>query len=150
MSVIVTEPRIFSPFSPDTGTPVEAPQVPKEVLIEKLRQAIDLMNDGGKHWTKMTFKYRLANGEAAYCSIGAIIEAIGRENTELFNALGFELVSTLGVEPQFQWVRDPASGDFLSYVDTGPVIRFNDNPTRTWEEVKSLFESTIERLERKC
>lgn len=142
---------ITAPFNPVTGDPAELPTIPKEVLIEKLRTAIELMNDGGKHWTRGAYRQALPDGSMSYCAVGAVAESLGWDQPDMdpmLNALFSELLRTLGEEPQFLWMIGRSNGPPKMVVDAREIISFNDTPGRTWTEVKSLFESTIERLER--
>lgn len=142
---------ILSPFNPETGEPAPSESVPKPVLIQYLREAIDLMNDGGRHWIQNSYVRPLVGGGTGYCAVGAIATTVGfRPDREaILIALTSELLITLGEEPRCSWhftinsERQPRA-----QIDPSPIINFNDTRGRTWREVKSLFESTIERLEK--
>ena len=144
---------ITAPFEPLTGDPVSLPKVPKEVLIEKLREAIDLMNDGGRHWIQRAYVRLVPGGGMGYCALGAIATTSkygdSEESAVVINALVSELLITLGREPRITWQYTQADHSTMRQViDPMPILMFNDHEGRTWTEVKSLFESTIERLER--
>lgn len=145
---------ITAPFNPDTGEKALIPIFPKELLIGHLRKAIELMNNGGKHWVKGSFFRPIGDGgSVGYCAVGAIATSVGwggngGENEPLLNALSSELLITLGEEPRITWTLNKESYSYRPVVDPSAIFRFNDAHERTWVEVKSLFESTIERLER--
>lgn len=146
---------ITAPFHPETGETYPTP-ISKEILIGHLRKAIELMNDGGKHWTRGAYIKPLSDGSNSYCALGAIGTSVGwsgsnGENEPLLNALSAELLTTLGEEVTITWLIDKVKyGQPKAVVDPHAIIAFNDDPGRTWVEVRSLFESTIERLEKEC
>jgi hypothetical protein len=156
MSHFVT---VTAPFNPETGEePVST--VPCEKVIQGLRDAVELMNDGGAHWLKGGYISRRLSGEKSYCSMGAVFATAGgwfqpngqldptapTLDWDLLNAMTAELVRTLGGEPRWVWPTPAVH----PAVEGMMVISFNDSDGRSWTEVKSLFESTIERLEKEC
>lgn len=85
--------------------------VPYKRVAEILRQARDLMNNGGRHWVKGEEKIDVAHvnpkshfvdsfheepiGEYAFCSIGAVKEICGGNYNEEYEAALFELIKVM-------------------------------------------------------
>jgi hypothetical protein len=99
-------------------------------VAEVLDQAIALMNDGGKHWIKGSYRaWNVEDGLPAFCSVGAINYALPgfadddvRKETIRVLAAAVPAKFFPGEE---SWKR---------------VIVWNDAPETTWEDVKSIFD----------
>lgn len=71
-------------------------KVTPEETSRALLAAIELMNKGGKHWTRGKFRFKDPyTGETSYCSVGAIQE-IAKGNRPLRKAMYRALNEAIG------------------------------------------------------
>lgn len=104
-----------------------------EQIAKDLEAALDLMNDEGRHWIQGKAKSDLPldDGKHGFCSLGAIYQATG----------GWDTPS--GTQAR----RYSGAAEALTRTLDGDLVSFwNDNPYRTWEDVKTAFQKTIKRL----
>ena len=92
-------------------------------VAAKLREALQAMNDGGRHWIKGALTGQAEDGSATYCSIGSV-----------------EATSEGTVGALALWL--------LANVAGGDIAGFNDHPTTTWENVEAVFGVAIMHAER--
>jgi len=133
---------------------------PKEIA-EKLREALRLMNDSGKHWIKGDWQQELDEVDEygyyqlGYCSVGAIRVANNVDDIEAddadSNACVFALAELL---PAFDYQKvvpayrpDPSTPEGRTTILTDRVIRWNDKEERTWEEIVEKFSEAANRQE---
>lgn len=103
-----------------------------------LRTALELMNNGGRHWIKGKYsKLDQRSFEYSYCSMGAIYQTIKkapqtytlyRSRDRALRALNYALHG----KPSYS---------------TTTIIQFNDDKRTTWEHVVDLFERAIRALD---
>ena len=79
-----------------------------------LRDALQAMNDSGRHWIKGALRGQAEDGSVTYCSIGAV-----------------EATSSGTVRAICMWLLASVSG--------GDIAGFNDNPVTSWENVQAVF-----------
>lgn len=108
---------------------------------EVLRNALELMNDTGAHWTQGAWTdLQGPNETPRYCSVGAINATVHNEplnyllREEALKALAYGL---------------PTPGPKGPYAENEmhKVIKWNDNPRRKWADIVARFEKAIARLE---
>jgi hypothetical protein len=104
---------------------------------EILEAAADVLETKG--WGQGC-EFKMENGErTAFCAIGAIREVIGFYNIE--QGVFF---TTMVLAHEAMDVSNRVAG--LMDTDQGSVIRFNDEPGRTADEVIDLFKLTAKDL----
>ena len=84
-------------------------------VAAKLEEALQAMNDGGRHWIKGSLTHTLDDGSAAYCSIGSI-EKCADDGTVRALAL---------------WLLGSVAG--------GDIAAFNDYDGTTWDDIQAVF-----------
>lgn len=110
-----------------------------------LQQAQLLMNDGGTHWGKGSFRHRrYTDGVTQYCAVGAIREVLrpGSSGIPLTNPAFMRAIHSLArtINPD---VPPRDDGDALNR-----IYDWNDSQKRTWEHVSKMFTRAIGRINR--
>lgn len=113
---------------------------------EALDQALAAMNNEGAHWIKGRLRQRLWNYEMAYCSIGALHEAVtGWDEARyvvtdkpVFRRATRALVDAYRTE--LAPVSEYREGDMYT------IEMWNDDPDTTWEKVEKRFKRAATRL----
>jgi len=115
----------------------------KKDISRILRQARDLMNQGGKHWTRG--KLRKGRKEPMFCSVGALNAVLGRPNTD---KSGYKVdndnravVYALANEIR-RTERRPPFKEFNERNDTDAMTiiwNYNDKHYRTWADIQGVF-----------
>ena len=113
---------------------------PDQQAAKLLQQAQLLMNEGGKHWMKGSFRYM-----NRYCAVGALREVLtpGRNGVPFENPIFRRAVTTLAR------IVDPKLGpkhDISDYLET--IYVWNDAPEREWSEVRKAFTRAIGAINR--
>lgn len=103
-------------------------------VAEILRAARNAMNHGGKHWIKGDYNRKKEDVGMCYCSVGAIHNTTKNqaERSAAFRAL---LVAGLE-EPMPVGSYWAGSASELARYE---IIRWNDMPKRTWNDVTKAF-----------
>lgn len=99
------------------------------VIAEKLRAALELMNDGGKHWAKGSYRTINEDEEYSFCAVGAIQQvtpfySMRSERDECLVALNEQL--------------PPAYRDYYDEPWKN-IVTWNDESGRTWDQVVDVF-----------
>jgi len=111
-----------------------------------LDKALALMNDSGAHWVQGTFRTRKADGSLAYCSIGALHEAlIGYETTAIVETNDPVLQRAAQALVRAYLPTLPAPAD-MGYENVYKVEAWNDDPRTSWEKVVKRFTRARNRL----
>lgn len=123
---------------------------PDPKAAKLLRDALDLINDEGRHWIKGNFTGDVADG-VGFCSLGAIRQVVfgdvlipftpGDGVFARYDKMVRALTEAVGYEDSF--LADP--GRNTRNIGTG-VVEWNDDPERTFPEVKAGFERAIAKL----
>lgn len=118
----------------------------KEVQ-KTLRDARDLMNHNGTHWTKGRLRKRIAGGETSFCSLGGIYEAIsvrgGNWSIPIKArpsalALANAILESQG-RKQLDPTHDPTHRLFTWNRVAEEIIFWNDSSGRKWSQVRTMF-----------
>lgn len=114
-----------------------------------LREARELMNDSGAHWTQGFYESPIVEDGLIvghkYCSLGAIRKLTDKEGRGDGYVLRRAAVIALGNDERIDPYMTPGQlGDYdLAW---SRVLHWNDAPERTWEEVEQVFRETEERV----
>lgn len=101
-------------------------------IAEKLRAALELMNDNGKHWTKGSYRsYDYETGDYFYCSVGAVRNVV-MNAADVYAGTGDRCLEALNKQL-------PEKARQLFDQPWKNIICWNDDKDRTWEEVVDLF-----------
>jgi hypothetical protein len=106
----------------------------EEKVAKCLLDARELMNNGGKHWTRGAFKRRLDKDEYAYCSIGAIRAVTTSKDQKIRNEAYRQLATMIYAGPETRNVR----------VAQGRIVQWNDMKA-TWGDVSRTFRQAAKR-----
>lgn len=110
------------------------------VVAKKLRAALELMNNGGKHWGKGSYRiYDDATGEFSYCSVGAVREVFIREKTLDDPRRGLVDDCLAALNEQLSEKEQDFNEPWKN------IVCWNDNKDRTWDEVVDLFTRAAEK-----
>lgn len=113
----------------------------ESLAVTILRRAKELMNHDGLHWYQGDSQSAIprADGEYAYCSIGALEEIEERLNSEFGNERRCEIRDArLEAEGHLAYIIE----EVLSAED---IVSFNDHPERQWPDIANAFDLAIRR-----
>jgi hypothetical protein len=122
---------------------------PDPKAAKLLRDALELMNDAGRHWTRRSFKRTLDDGSLAYCALGAL-------RTAAFGDTVLYGVESSGT-PARRYVKavnvlTTVIGKHLDDNNASPsgtgsgVVDWNDEECDSFEDVRAGFEAAIAKL----
>jgi hypothetical protein len=137
----------------------------KEKVAKALRDAKELMNSTGAHWTKGVL--RRGKDEVQYCSLGAIWQVTGLDVEALMRLedLGqtspFVIREKIATEGEAEVRQEAAKALAEVIVDAGrsqygltteqyvecAITDWNDREVRTWDEVVEIFDRAVARVE---
>lgn len=110
------------------------------VVSEKLRAALMLMNNGGKHWGKGNYRaLDDETGEYSYCSVGAVREVFIREGHLDDARRGLSDDCLVALNEQL-----PKKDQELFDQPWKNIVCWNDEKERTWDEVVDVFTRAAE------
>ena len=123
----------------------------RRAIAKKLREALLLMNDTGRHWVKGEYQEELyfdentGVGEYGFCSLGAIRYVTGSDMevpTEESTAVALALAQAI---PEVEQEDAYAASDEERFFNR--IVRWNDHDDRTWEQVEEKFMEVADSLE---
>lgn len=106
-------------------------------IATKILEARAKMNNGGRHWIRGAFKRKdPSTEEYAFCSVGAVREAVRGRSRELSPSVYRAINEALPKE--YRAVgrngREPGVNACIS-----AIIGFNDHWGRTWGDISRVF-----------
>ncbi len=108
----------------------------KKEISRILREARDLMNDGGKHWIKGKLS-RTSKGEKSYCAIGAVCTVVGVRRSQ--TRISKEARPALLALAEEIWDDRAARGHSVwRYTDDYNILSTIYGST-TWKDIKRVF-----------
>lgn len=131
----------------------------KQEIAAKLREALALMNDSGKHWVQGDFievvdEYVTPDGtykeEYGYCSIGAIRTVLNgsvEDSSPESDAVALALADVLPETPPFMQFSSESDEGYARRVALDKIVNWNDDMERRWEEVVEKFNEAAARAE---
>lgn len=122
--------------------------MPDLETIELLKQGRKVVDTG---WVRMNLMSVNLDGTVGYCAIGALAKAVGATDEELEYALTSDTACSPSIRRGVYALADTvyANGFENPSFDTAyeQVIAFNDRCASSADDVKDLFQQTIDRLE---
>lgn len=121
---------------------------PNREAIRLLREAQDLMNDKGRHWTKGTYRrHDDVADDPSYCAVGALVKVGAGDNPRLALEHGSLKIAA---EALSQVVRNQVDlskhPEVTKWKAHDYIVAFNDDSDRTWPDVRAAFQAAIRRL----
>lgn len=128
--------------------------MPTTLVSENLRATLELFGPNGEHWTNhhglmgrkyLEFRPLDEKGTVCYCAVGGVNMVRTGGPYKAFTKLNSGAYSlTPETEVLFNAIPKNDRSGYTMAVDAWPVVCYNDNPARTWPEVKAWFERAIE------
>ena len=119
----------------------------KEKTAKLLKDALELMNDSGAHWTQGTYRTEedSPDGKPLYCSLGAL-RHVAFEDVVLGSVEDEAGLHIYGLAVSALAEVVCAEEVPLGFGENR-VIDFNDDPGRVWPEIVEAFTKAAERVE---
>jgi len=116
-------------------------------VADALKEARELMNDSGAHWTQGQWARQTDNGDTAYCAVGALRSVTGYVSGDDYGPVLWEAIQILSENEEVkEAAREQFEEEFEMLPPVDRVIAWNDDGSRTWEEISEIFTRTEERV----